>query len=140
MADGSACDDPVVDREQLRRILATAEGEAVPTFLAALDDPRTSVHPDSEKHTNSTANLLTIYGRRADHVRETGLPTLGLDESVARLRTTAYPDLTLGLATAHGGYPWCVAFLAPDLSEVVAAIVVHGPSGLIPVRPPGSPG
>lgn len=115
-------------REHLRTLLSAAQGEAVPTFLSLLDDPGADVHPDSDDHWNSTANLLTIYRSRAEHVRRIGLPTLGFDETVGRLEATSHERLTLGLATGPGGHPSCIAFLAEDLSVVVAALAVLGPS------------
>lgn len=116
-----------MSREHLRSVLSAAQGEAVSTFLTLLDDPTADIHHASERHTNTAANLLTIYRRRADHLRRIGLPTLGFDETVERLETTSHERLALALGTGQGGHPSCVAFLAEDLSEVVAALAVLGP-------------
>lgn len=117
----------MMSRERLRSLLSATQGEAVPTFLSLLDDPDATLHPDAEGHSNSTANLLTIYRRRAEHVRRIGLPTLGFDETVEKLEATGHESLTLALGTGQGGHPHCVAFLTRDLSEVVAALAVLGP-------------
>jgi len=114
-------------RDHLRALLSAARGEAVPAFLSLLDDPDAEVHQYAEEHSNSTANLLTIYRRRAEHVRTIGLPTLGFDETVERLEATTHDRLTPAGGTARGGHPSCVAFIAEDLSEVVAAVAVLGP-------------
>jgi hypothetical protein len=60
-------------------------------------------------------------------VREIGLPTLGFPETVERLEATSYESLTLADVRGHNGYPWCVAFLAPDRTEIVAVVAVLGP-------------
>lgn len=116
-----------MDRDRLRTLLLAAQGEAVPIFLSLIEDPRASIHPDSEQRSNATDNILAIYRRRAEHVRNIGLSTLGFDETVEKLEATAHERLTLALASAEVGYPSCVAFMTQDLSEVVAALAVLGP-------------
>lgn len=113
--------------ERLRSLLSASRGEAVPAFLSLLDDPGTTLHIDAEEHSSPTAILLTIYRRRGDHVRRIGLPTLGFDETVEKLEATGHEQLTAALGTGPGGHPSCIAFLSPDLSEVVAAVAVLGP-------------
>ena len=43
------------------------------------------------------------------------------------LEATRHDRLRLALGTGRGGHPSCVAFLAEDLSEVVAVLAVLGP-------------
>lgn len=117
-----------MERARLRSLLLNAQGEAVPTFLSLLDDPETDVPSDADQHSNATANLLTIYRRRAEHVRAIGLPTIGFEETVDRLEATSHERLTVGLGSGQGGHPWCVAFLTEDLSEVIAVLAVLGPA------------
>ncbi|GAB3057194.1 hypothetical protein GCM10027053_18550 [Intrasporangium mesophilum] len=117
--------------ERLRRLLPAADVEAAPAFLSLLDDPRATLHTDSERHSNSTANLLTIYRQRAEWVRRTCQPTVGFDETVQRLTGTPHERLVvLAVGKGEGEYQWCVAFLTQDLDEVVAAIAVLGPPAL----------
>lgn len=105
-----------------------ASGEAVPTCLAALEQRDTVVDADEIlEHSAATANLLTIYRRRADHVDEIGLPTLGFRESVDRLAATGHDRMRLVLVTGASGYPWCVLFVAPHEADLVAILAVLGP-------------
>lgn len=109
-------------------MLSSASGEAVPTCLAALDQPGTVLDADAIlQHSASTADLLTIYRRRADHVEEIGLPTLGFRETVDRLALTPHERLRLVLISGASGHPWCVLFTAPDEPELVAVLAVLGP-------------
>ena len=116
----------VMTRDRLRRLLSATDGEAVALFTALLDDSASDIDTDTELRPVSTAELLTIYRRRAQHVRRIGLPTLGFDETVAKLESTRHERLHLALGTGRGGRPACVAFLADDLSEVVAVLAVLG--------------
>jgi hypothetical protein len=117
----------VMTRDRLRRLLSATDGEAVPLFTSLLDDSGSNFDAEAERISNSTANLLTIYRRRAEHARRIGLPTLGFDETVVNLESTRHERLRLALGTGPGGHPSCVAFLADDLSEVVAVLAVLGP-------------
>jgi len=66
----------VMTRDRLRRLLSATDGEAVALFTALLDDSASDIDTDTELRPVSTAELLTIYRRRAQHVRRIGLPTL----------------------------------------------------------------
>jgi hypothetical protein len=78
----SRVDDGCVNREDLLATLRHAEGEAVETCIALLTDPDFVVRIEGDwERPAVTANLLTIYRRRASHVRRVGLPTLGFDET-----------------------------------------------------------
>ena len=114
-------------RDQLRRLLLTADGEAAPLFTSLLDDSTSTIDVEADHASNTTANLLTIYRRRAEHVRRSNLPTLGFEETVAALESTSRERLRLVLGTGRDGHPSCVAFLADDLSEVVTVLAVLGP-------------
>ena len=70
---------------------------------------------------------LTIYRRRASHVKGIDLPTLGFRETVQRLEQTTHASLRVAGVIAAGGYPACVIFLAPDDPTVVAVLAVLGP-------------
>jgi len=118
-----------VTPDDLRGALLTADGEAIATCRAALDDPSATVRADWDALA-STANLLTIYRRRASHVHEIGLPTLGFEEIVQRLETTPYMGLRLAVVEIEGRHLWCVIFLAPDEPKVVGALAVTGPMPL----------
>lgn len=121
-------DDEGVTPHDLRQALLSAEGEAVASCLAALDEPDALVHTDwLDQGPAHTANLLTIYRRRADHVEAIGLPTLGFREAVQRLEETSHETLRLAGVEGAKGYPWCVLFLAPDEPAVVASLAVLGP-------------
>lgn len=74
-----------------------------------------------------TANLVTIYRRRANHVEAIGLPTVGVRETVERLAQTTLDTLRVVGAISQGGYPACVMFIAPQEPVVVAAFAVLGP-------------
>lgn len=114
--------------DDLRRALTDAHGQAVATCLAALDKPEASVHTDwADMDPVATSNLLTIYRRRAGHVEDIGLPTLGFREAVQRLEETPHTSLRLAGVEGATGYPACVVFLAPDEAAVVAALAVLGP-------------
>lgn len=120
--------DAVMTPDDLRRALSAAPGEAVSTCLLALDDPDAVVHADwVHPHHPSTANLLTIYRRRATHVEEIGLPTIGFRDVVERLEQTPHEALRLAGIEGANGYPWCVVFLSPTEPTVVAALAVLGP-------------
>ena len=121
-------DDAVVTPDDLRRALTDAHGQAVATCLAALDEPEASVHADwADRDPVATSNLLTIYRRRAGHVEDIGLSTLGFREAVQRLEETPHTSLRLAGVEGATGYPACVVFLAPDKAAVVAALAVLGP-------------
>lgn len=115
-------------RDELRAALAVADGEGAAVCLAALDDPDVAVLQSPDGHAPVPVDtLLRIYRRRARHAERIGLPSVGLDETVAALETTQYVDLRLELV--NGGvrlFPACTVFLAPDRPEVVAAVVVTG--------------
>ena len=116
-----------MSRDELRALLLAARGEGVHACLAALDDPATTVDVEvTTDHLATTAQLARIYRRRAEHARRIGLLTVGLDEAVAALETAEHDQLRLSLLNAYSGYPWCVVFLTPDCSEVVAATAVLG--------------
>jgi len=93
---------------------------------ATLADDAAVVHADWGAQV-ATADLLTIYRRRASHVRDIGLPTLGFDETVERLEATPHATLRLASVEPGRGYPRCVISLAPDQPAVVAALAVTGP-------------
>lgn len=120
-------DDAHMTPDDLRRALAVANGEAVPTCISVFEDPDATIYADWDEHRAHTASLLTIYRRRARHVQDIGLPTEGFQETVMRLETTLYGTLRVAVAEGAGGYPWCVVFLAPDHAEVMAALAVLGP-------------
>lgn len=115
-------------RDDLRVALEGATGEAVPTCRAVLDEPTAQVDADAIlERLASTTNLVTLYRGRASHVEDIGLPTLGFRDVVDRLEATPHEKLRLALITGPSGYPWCVLFLAPDETEVVAAVAVLAP-------------
>jgi hypothetical protein len=121
-------DDGCVNREDLLATLRHAEGQAVETFIALLTDPDFVVRIEGDwERPAVTANLLTIYRRRASHVRRVGLPTLGFDETVQRLESTSYEQLRLVAIDGPERYPWCLLFASPELTEIVAALAVTGP-------------
>jgi hypothetical protein len=123
--------DEAVTRDEVRRMLTRATGEAVPTCLATLDQPNANLDADAIfEHSATTSNLLTIYRRRASHLEDIGLPTLGYPETVGRLAQSQYERLRMVLITGATGHPWCVLFLAPDEPQVVAALAVLGPMPL----------
>jgi len=113
--------------DQLRKLLEATTGEAVPTLLSLLEEPGSTVEVASGDAATPTTQLLTIYRRRAKHVQKVGLPTLGFDEALKKLEVTPHERLTIALAQAKGGHPHCVAFLAEDLSVVVATLAVLAP-------------
>ena len=121
-------DDVVVTPDDLKRALTDAHGQAVETCLAAFDEPEASVHADwADRGPVATSNLLTIYRRRAGHVEDIGLPTLGFRETVQRLQETPHTSLRLAGVDGATGYPACTVFLAPNEAVVVAALAVLGP-------------
>jgi hypothetical protein len=111
---------------ELLAALRRADGEAFSTCILVLEDSRATITADWEAHVQS-ANLLAIYERRSEHVARVALPTLGIPETIERLRAT--PHKTLRLAAVSRGndaHPQCVVFFAPDDLEAVAAIAVLG--------------
>ena len=117
-------DDVTVTKSELRQLMLDFRGEAADVLMSVLDEPTCDFRDDGELTPTHTSNLLTIYRRRARHVREIGLPTVGFDESVARFETTTHDELRIAVAVGPGGFPWAVAFLTPERTEVVAAIAV----------------
>lgn len=113
--------------DDLRRALAIASGDAVPTCLATMDEPDAVVNTWPDHRPTHTANLLTIYRRRAAHVEAIGLPTVGFRDAVQRLEQTPHETLRLAGVDSASGHPACVVFLAPDEPVVVAALAVLGP-------------
>lgn len=113
--------------EGLRILLSAASLEAVPALLSLLDDPQASLHADAERHSTSTTNLLTIYRGRAEQVRRTGQSTLGFGETLHKLESTKHQRLVLAVMKGESEHRWGVAFLSPDLTEVVAAVALVGP-------------
>ena len=100
----------------------------MPTCRSAIDDPQATAQLDwTDLGRPLTANLLSIYRTRADHVEAIGLPTLGIRETVQRLGKTRHETLRLASLEGSNGYPRCVIFLAPDEPIVVAAVAVLGP-------------
>ncbi|KRF43034.1 hypothetical protein ASH01_14460 [Terrabacter sp. Soil811] len=120
-------DTAAMTPEQLRTLLSAAKLEAVPDLLSLLDEPQVSLSSDAEQDSSSTATLLTIYRRRAEHVRRTNQPIRGIGETVEKLETTKHQRLVLAVVNGAGESRWGVAFLSPDLSEVVAAVARVGP-------------
>ncbi len=55
--------------DDLRTAVAAATGPAASTALDVRDDPGATIHADREVQ-GTTANLLTIYRRRADHASD----------------------------------------------------------------------
>lgn len=115
-------DDQGVTRDELRSLMEGFAGEAGVAFRSLLDDPPADLHEEGRLAPTPTSSLLTIYRRRAEHARAIGLQAIGLEEAVRRFDATRYD--ALGLVALHGRSLWAVAFLAPDATEVVAAIVV----------------
>ena len=99
----------------------------MPTCLATLDDADSVVNTWPDHRPTPTANLLTIYRRRAAHVEAIDLPTIGFREAVERLEQTPHETLRLAGIDGAGGRPSCIVFLSPAESEVVAALAVLGP-------------
>lgn len=64
-------------RGELRRALAAASGEAVPTCMATLPDTSASVQPDGDVRPVPTRQVVGIDMRRARHAEAVGLPALG---------------------------------------------------------------
>jgi hypothetical protein len=112
-------------RDNLLAALAVYAGDAQRVCLETLSDERSSMHLSND--VIHTTNLLTIYRRRAMHVKSIGLPTVGFDDAVRRLEDTPYERLRLASHEAPTGHPWCVLFVAPDAVEIVAALAVTGP-------------
>ena len=113
--------------DELRRALTAASGDAVPTCLATMDEPDAVVNTWPDHRPTPTANLLTIYRRRAAHVEDIGLPTVGFRDAVERLEQTPHETLRLAAVDSASGHPACVVFLSPTEPEVVAALAVLGP-------------
>ena len=104
--------------EDLRRALQAASGDAVPTCLATLDDADSVVNTWPDHRPTPTANLLTIYRRRAAHVEAIDLPTIGFREAVERLAERARAET------------WTYEeFLAACLQREVSARESHGGEG-----------
>ena len=92
--------------DELRLSLASAQGEAVSTCRAALDDPEATIHAEwVDEHEAHTSNLVTICRRRASHGDTIGLPTLGFREAVQRLEDTHHETLRLAGVEGPNGYP-----------------------------------
>ena len=100
------------------------QGEAAGVLLSVLDDPNSAFRDDAALRPTPTTDLLTIYQRRARHVKAVGLPTLGFDESVARIEESTYDELRLAVTIGSSGHPKAIAFLAPERSEIVAVLAV----------------
>ena len=118
---------PTMTPDALRRLLEGSDFEAAPAFRALLNEADTALHPDTESHPTPTTNLLTIYRRRAEHVRSIDLPSLGFDETVEKLAATHHERLVLMIAMREDDHRRGVAFLSEDLTELVAAVVILGP-------------
>jgi hypothetical protein len=120
-------DNAVVTPNELRRALTGAQGEAVSTCLAALDELGASDHAYFANDDRvPTSELEAIYRRRASHVEDIALPTLGFREVVQRMAATSHTNLRLAGVEGESGYPKCVVFLAPDEPDVVAVLAVRG--------------
>lgn len=76
---------------------------------------------EQEPPTTTAAHLARIYAIRAEHVRQIGLPVLGIDEAVGAF--TSAGDLTVTLAQVEGrdGYNYHL-FLGNVDDGVVACI------------------
>lgn len=119
------CQARRVTRDELEAALVAVGGAAVETCRAVLAGPNAKLTGGGAR-TASTANLVAIYRRRADHVRAIGLPCVGFDEAVQRLETTTHTRLRIAVLEGPGGLPWCVVFLAPETTQVVASLAVIG--------------
>ncbi|VXC56225.1 RidA family protein [Nocardioides sp. AX2bis] len=73
----------------------------------------------------TTANLLTIYRRRAAHVVAVGLEHAGFDRTVDDLATCGHPELRLAEVTDHTAGRHYVLFVAPETDDVVACLWVR---------------
>lgn len=98
------------------------------TCLAALNEPDASDHSYfANDDPVPTSELVAMYRRRAGHVEDIGLPTLGFREAVQRMAVTPHTALRLAGFEGESGYAKCVVFLAPDEPDVVAVLAVLGP-------------
>lgn len=114
-----------MEREDLLAALATFTGEAQAVCVETLSDERSNLNPSDDL--TRVCDLLTIYRRRASHVRSINLPTIGFDQAVQQIEATAHRHLRLALSEAATGHPRCVLFVAPESVDIVAALAVVGP-------------
>jgi hypothetical protein len=77
------------------------------------------------KGTTATADLITIYSRRAKHLEAIGLEHGGFGEALADLEACRAGAVRLGLVTDRSEQRHYQLFLSADAEEVVACLWVH---------------
>ena len=108
-----------VDSETLRAALREHGGAASLACDGAIGDGAVIEH---ETDAVDTQSLLTIYRRRARHVRDKGTATLAFDQAVADIQNTeAVSLLVCGVGVAEPPYFFAV-FLQPEADRVVACL------------------
>lgn len=106
-----------MDRDRLAMLLADGDGDAYESCRQQLEHGADFAITDSSVPANS---LEGIYARRDRHTRARGIPTLGLAETVGRLRALGGQGIALGwVKVADPPYHY-ILFLAQDLSAVTA--------------------
>jgi len=75
--------------------------------------------------TTASADLVTIYARRAKHVAAIGLEHGGFDQALSDLEAHEAGKVRLGQVTDRAGERHYQLFLAADSDDVVACLWVH---------------
>lgn len=108
-----------VDRTELITKLEGAGAAAELCRKALLDGAELEVFPGVV----SSTELRTIYRRRAEHLRQTGVQAIGADEAADRLERTPDTDLVIAKVAGLGGH-FFQLLLDPALEGVVACLAV----------------
>jgi hypothetical protein len=102
-------------RDELMALLA-AGGEAYRAAHDALERGEDWVLWDGQV---SASNLADVYARREVHTRQCGIPTLGLAESVERLRDRGSGMIRMG-CVGDSSSPWIFfLFVEPEARYLI---------------------
>jgi hypothetical protein len=113
-----------VNQEQLLAALSGAGEAAGLCRRALLTGAELEVFPGVVP----TAELRTIYRRRAEHLRRTGIAAIDADEAADRLDRTTHVDLVIGKVDGGPGDHFFQLFFDPAIEHLVACLTVPAES------------
>lgn len=109
----------------LDRLQATLRERPDPASHDCADAIRRGARPETFPGRPTTANLLTIYRRRAAHVVAVGVEHAGFDSAVEDLAASGQQTVRLAPVVDDVAGRHYLLFLAPDTDDVVACLWVR---------------
>lgn len=109
----------------LDRLQATLRERPDPASHDCADSIGRGARPETFPGRPTTANLLTIYRRRAAHVVAVGVEHAGFDSAVEDLAASGQQTVRLAPVVDDVAGRHYLLFLAPDTDDVVACLWVR---------------